>query len=556
VSAPAGLNSGRPGNAETGSSALFLETCLPLLRAPARPALHAVFFLALALAAGVQFACGAAPIREYAYDVVFFLDNSWRVLNGLRPHADFMSAWGPVPFIAGAAGLKLARGSADGVAFAPALAGLLAGIWAYAVSLRRLPWFPAAFAGIGVSAMCAAPCALGLPVISTSYAMQYNRWGFALVAIVILECFPLCPEQSPARGAFARGLSSGAATAILLFTKASFALVAAVLILISLLLWNRSPRRAAGLAAGASLLVFALLWFVRFEAGAMLHDLAAAARLRGGRISPGRMLLAPFAYFQEGCLLPLALAAGVASAGSTPRSSERWRLVLLAGAVYVGGLALLLSNAQESGFPLNTALGVVLLGRILSPDFPGGPRLAAVLALFAILLPVPQTAADLASIGAAAWKKAHPPQSGCFRPSTGRFSELVFCESSNLNSRRANGRELAEYLSDGVALLEEHLGRGESVVTLDYYNPFPYALQRLPARGGIAAASYGDMLDERDHPSPESFFGGAAVVMVPKTPPAASPEAAAALFRIYGPALDARYAPAAESNGWRLYRRR
>jgi hypothetical protein len=235
--------------------------------------------------------------------------------------------------------------------------------------------------------------------------------------------------------------------------------------------------------------------------------------------------------------------------------ASRWRLVLICCAVYCGGLLLLLSNAQESAFPLNIAFGLMLLNRILAEDFPAPPRYAAGLSLFAFLVAAPPFISDLAGVGAGVWKKGSPPKADCDRPQAGAFSALVLCESSNLKSIRANGRQFAEYLTEGTSLLRENLRAGETVITFDFYNPFSFALARKPARGGIAAAGYNDMFNDRYHPAPEFFFGDADVVMRPKAPLAA-PWSGDGLSKIYGPALEERFALAAESSLWRMYRRK
>ena len=87
------------------------------------------------------------------------------------------------------------------------------------------------------------------------------------------------------------------------------------------------------------------------------------------------------------------------------------------------------------------------------------------------------------------------------------------------------------------------------------FNPFAYALNRPPIRGGIAAAAYQYTINDGHHPSADRYFADADVLMVPKIP------ATAAVFydgfkRIYDPAIEQMFVPAAESMSWRLYRRR
>ena len=48
---------------------------------------------------------GAVPTNIFGHDIFFLLDNSWRVVNGQRPHLDYTSAWGSLTFVIFALGL-------------------------------------------------------------------------------------------------------------------------------------------------------------------------------------------------------------------------------------------------------------------------------------------------------------------------------------------------------------------------------------------------------------------------------------------------------------------
>jgi hypothetical protein len=90
---------------------------------------------------------------------------------------------------------------------------------------------------------------------------------------------------------------------------------------------------------------------------------------------------------------------------------------------------------------------------------------------------------------------------------------------------------------------------------MDMMNPFPYAMGRRPAIGGIAAAAYNLTLSDRHSPSDNRYFGNADVVIVPKQP--ASPGIFYdGFYRIYESALHRRFRLAVESDMWYLYRRK
>ena len=64
---------------------------IPSLRRP-----WIVLLVALAVICGVTAFIGIVPTRIYGHDVFVGLEGGWRVINGQRPHVDFVSAWGPV----------------------------------------------------------------------------------------------------------------------------------------------------------------------------------------------------------------------------------------------------------------------------------------------------------------------------------------------------------------------------------------------------------------------------------------------------------------------------
>jgi hypothetical protein len=90
---------------------------------------------------------------------------------------------------------------------------------------------------------------------------------------------------------------------------------------------------------------------------------------------------------------------------------------------------------------------------------------------------------------------------------------------------------------------------------MDMVNPFPYALQRRPPRGGIAAMSYHYTLSDRHRPLDDWYFGDADIVMLPKRP-AQDDFFYIDFLKAYTPGLHQRYNLAAESDWWLMYRRK
>jgi hypothetical protein len=92
---------------------------------------------------------GVVPTLIFGHDNFFFLENGWRTLNGLRPHLDYWSPWGPVMFLLVAFGLKLGNASPNAIGYGSALFGLIIGLLRRAACRRSLP---AGLVAVGVVA--------------------------------------------------------------------------------------------------------------------------------------------------------------------------------------------------------------------------------------------------------------------------------------------------------------------------------------------------------------------------------------------------------------------
>ena len=125
----------------------------------------------------------------------------------------------------------------------------------------------------------------------------------------------------------------------------------------------------------------------------------------------------------------------------------------------------------------------------------------------------------------------------------------------NKDEPKSNGVQYVTYVNDGINLLRNFSKHYETVLTMDMMNPFPFALGRKPAIGGIAAAAYNYTLSDAHRPSDNRYFGNTDLVMVPKHP--ASPNIYfEGFYRVYKSSLHAHFQLATESDMWYLYRRK
>ena len=521
------------------------------------------FFVALiALCTGCAL-IGAVPTFVFGHDNFFFLENGWRVLHGLRPHLDFWSPWGPLTFLVVALGLKLSHGSPNGLAYGNAIFALVIGLWIYRVGRGRLAQAPRALLALYAAILACSPHPVGLWPMILSPAMTYNRYGYALLVLVLMECFQRPDTPTSSAEEWLGGLSTGAALALALFLKASYFLAGVGFVVVSLLLWFPSIRRFLGILTGFAAMAFLGIAYLRFQLPAMLRGLRMAAGARTQMLS----LRAPIHNIANTvtpvfCVLALAVAASFLKP-RRPHWLGDYYLPVAAMIVYIADVALLTTNSQTSGLPLLGAFALLIASQLadVRQDSPAAsqqfslPYYGSVLLLAALLF-LPQFTSDVMAWPIAAARKVHPPQSCAVRFTEPRIAALILCDRSDEDELQKwyNGKNYTTYINDGVALLRQCCNSSDKVLAMDMQNPFPYVLGWLPPRGGMAASAFNYTFSARFRPSADDYFGNATVVMIPKHP-ALAPQFSKGLFDIYGPTVEQRFHLAAESDWFRLYKR-
>jgi hypothetical protein len=501
----------------------------------------------LAVGAAAAFA-GAVHTRIFGHDIFVFLDAGWRVLNGQRPEIDFNPSMGPLLALLAALGMKLAGNSPDGIGVMSGIVGSVTGCWAYALGRKRMAWMGAALAAVVVALIAAAPFPIGWEPNTLSHAMFYNRFGYALLGLVVLESF------RPGAATLAGGISTGIVAAALLFQKPSYGLVALGFAAGSALLGSSDRRRVLGIAAGLVGAVLAMMAYLRFDFGAVWSDLRMMSAARSAGLSFWNIRWAFLKGFAE--FLPL----GVLAALTSTLTSSLQPLAATA-LLWIGGALLLATNAQPSGFPLNAVLALILVERARAtikndtPSWPRFPQPAAIVILLGLICCLPIAVSNAAGLADALIESQRRVPETVARFQSPILSRLILYDVPNGTDSdvRSTGAVYVTYVNDGVDLIRRVSAPNETIFTLDLVNPFPYALMRRPARGSMPALSFNHTFTDGDKPSQAWLYGSADIVMVPKHPASAEPDARA-LFRNYLPGIRNEMTLCAEDDWWELYR--
>ena len=496
----------------------------------------------LAIAALTAF-IGAAHTHIFGHDIFLIFDAGWRVINGQRPDVDFSPSMGPLLGLLAAAGIKLANNSANGVGYMSALVGAIVGGWAYALSRRRMAAVPAILSGLLLELLAVAPFPIGWPPNTLSHAMIYNRYGYALLGLVVLECFR--PGERESRTG---AISTGVVAVALLFLKPSYCLVTLVFAAVTL-----TRRRIIWIPVGMLAGGIAMMAYLRFDFSAVWNDLHLMSQARSSGLTFWSIRWSIAKGLAE--LLPLALLALLVSLTTTLRP------LIVTALVFIGGALLLATNAQTNGYPLNALLAILLVehGRIADQGdhFRTGQLLRpeTILVLLGLVSWAPTLVSNASGLAYAFWEnRASPKDSEVTRFQAPHLAALLLFDMPDGTEadRRSNGRAYVDYVNDGLDLLSTFSRPQETVATLDMVNPFPYALLRPVARGGSPALAFNHTFNDQHKPSAEWLFGSADLVMVPKRPASSEPDAQA-LFRNYLPSIESAFQLRAESEWWWLY---
>jgi hypothetical protein len=169
---------------------------------------------------------------------------------------------------------------------------------------------------------------------------------------------------------------------------------------------------------------------------------------------------------------------------------------------------------------------------------------------------LPTMVATLNSWAIIVAERNRPPESAPARVATPLLADLVFdhhADPTGLDHEPNNGEMYTGFLNEGLALLKQHSASTDRIVCLCFSNPFPYALQRIPARGGSPFFEYTTNFTDAHMPTPSRILGDAEVVLYPKG--RSKFGKLEILLNACAPLLKDKYRIAGESENWTLFQK-
>lgn len=525
---------------------------------------------------------GRSYVGLYVNDLMVFYDGAHRILSGQVPNRDFHTPLGLLAYLLPAFGLWLGGSLGAMAPLATALFALMLAGPLFYVSASRLP-FPYAVLFVAYVAMLAvAPINPGGSWLDPTFAMFYNRFGWAALSALFLMALP---RIRPGFGGTALDAVCAAWLAIVLFyLKLSYAAVGAAFLLALLAL--PSCRRFAALAllgAGLAMLLVEAFWR---GTGAYLADAVNAAHVTGA-VRGG--------VFQMALLVGRNLPQGVACAAALVVGlMRRTRAIYLLASVAMGvcGLLLLNQNAQDAEIPvlLPAALVAILGPAAPASDAPSSDARAAstrstALLIFVILAlpgltnaalglryfrhelrrmpPDRESVAELDGVvtheGVFVPGDARPPLGvpvgvleQAMRSGVAETSTLTLLRQVRSRQPLAQSEYIAT-LKDGADALRADPRLAGPVYTFDLQNPFNAMLGRRPPKGDASWNHYGRTFNEHIFLKPEQALADVQIIMDPKDPMEMYSEHF--LLKNYGQYISTNFRPAAETTYWRIYKR-
>ncbi|MGA2038315.1 MAG: hypothetical protein ABSH42_03480 [Bryobacteraceae bacterium] len=516
--------------------------------------------LAVAIVCGLAAFIGVPVLREFGHDLFSVLGSSYRVNRGQIPHRDFPSAFGPVFYLIVAGGLALSGLRPAGIGYANAVFGAVIGLWTYGIVRGRVAAAGALLLAVYAALLIAAPFALGYNPLAFTYGMLYNRYGYGLLGVIVVECGLQALRRPEAEGpGIGRGFSAGVAWALLVFLKISYGVAAAPFLLLWVCCGTGRRRRVLALCGGFGATAVIVLGYLRFDLADMFRDLTYAASGRAASWRPAYMLR-PVVVMESIPLLLLAvlLTAGTGEAAFPWRRLRVWWFVL--AAIGVGGL-LLTTNHQAMSLPLDGFAAVLLVDAVVRREARGSRSRWLPAMFLGTLCLLPLTAMSGVSLTAAAWERYRGQEAPPVRVRSARGASLVFAPVLANLTTETGGPAYAETLNDGMDLIRTHAAPGEGVLAIDQFNPFNYLLDRPTPRGGMAIATYYMAFTETAHPSDDRYFGDARWALVRKYSRTAQDFPIEdfeihGLVKTYQPGLEQRFRLVEETGHWSLWRRK
>lgn len=487
---------------------------------------------------------GRTVTAIYPEDVLLFVDAAYRTAEGqvhhMAYHAPFgvLASW--LPFL----GLITSGSTGGALPAAVALFIIFLTPPLLYVVTTRLPVIVSILLGVYILLLVGAPLCVGDLPSRITLAMWYNRFCQGL--LILQLCLYLSPSARTRWHTVVDGVLAGIVCAVMLYLKITYGLVS----LAAIVLWSlcgRTQRASALLALGCvAAVATGLEVAIPGIHVAYAHDvhfaMTASAGLFGGIAAP---LKAALNHANEVALGALALGLGFTACAVTTSDA------LFVAFVLAASLVLFTQNTADRSLPEVVLLPVLVAARLaegaetkdrrlLTYVIPGllvvfmaEPFVYRSLALYrhfsyARVAPAPgDTAAALPGFVTLDYGMTLANSLGSERAvvainEPGLTTQEIFqIARSGFPDHGVSALKAAEYMytiNKGIETLSG-IDRGDgTVLTFDFSNPFPFAMNLPSPRNSLLQYHYRRQFSEQAFIPSEVLFSDVSVVMIPTLP--------------------------------------
>lgn len=470
---------------------------------------------------------GMSPIWA-PWDVINLLNGGWRIFNGQIPHTDFYNPIGVLTYIPTVIVMKIGFLSASSLVYGNVIFGLLLTFWTWIIAKNRISAFVSFVLSASIFVLTISTRPLGYGVTNTTYAMLYNRYGYVLLAMLLVQLF--IPDRSSFKSKeIFNGLSNGILLAFLFYCKITFFIVGLGFIIIYILIFRFSIYWAAMSLGGFALVVISMLVIFHINIGDYFGNLYIAARsqssgMRLGNIArclKDNILLVYFSFL----ILLLAYISTIYVDKFVLNTRMFLKVSIVVTAIVASGILLSSGDAPEGNdVPIFFIAGIIILSYLpkLTDKVGSLTNNTRFMALFIILAGFPVLIGhifmkDVASVAYTAfWNKT---QLASISPSQ-RFQsnslyDFVIPSNSTWETAYWRASDVPQRINEGLDLLKRHINKSSKIFCLCYTDPFTFGLGLAPVKGTPLWWDVNFSFNANNYPSPDVLFRNVNVVMIP-----------------------------------------
>ncbi len=530
--------------------------------------LFAIMMCAIALVSILKIFSGLSPIWA-PWDVFTLLNGAWRIVSGQTPYTEYYNPIGLLAYMPAAVVMRLFGLSASSIVYGNLFFGAILSVWTWRIGASRLSSAMTFLLSMFIFFLAVSARPLGYGITETTYAMIYNRYGYALLSMLVIELFVPLRLIFKTR-TFGGGFSAGTLLALLLYCKITYFFAGLAALIVYGVAMRPSRTWTAMLCLGFLFVAIGMFVLFRVNLAAYVQNIDFAARSQSisnrlqqvvRSVKANLLMIAP--------IYILLVISSVPIFRSRQHITELrgllklWAVVIV---VTVSGIFLTSSNASErNDVPIFLVCFLVILSFLnrnteTNAENPLSKARLATLSALLILMPISFghiMFKDIASvIYSAAWNRTELPS----LPSGQRFQsetlfDFVIPGNSDWATAYWRAKNVPNRINNGLAMLREHVDANKRIFCLCYTDPFSFALGLPPAPGTPVWWDESFSFSASVYPQQDNLFRHVDLVMIPvfhEYDDGCCKATVTLMQQIYGPYLEKHFIEEDRSEYWIL----